>query len=200
MAVSENSQPNHRRGTRTMKPISHLAAVVVAAAVLSAPVTAAAGNDLPASTFFGTFTGTGVAKNRDSLYFAVTVRDLDVRIHPAGAGFRLRWTTVIRRGGDPARPDIRRKSATRTLIPAGAPGTFRCDDSGDPLAGKELCWARIRGATLSLFLMTVNEAGTYELQQYDRTLTGVGMTLTYMRLRDGDEVRVVKGRLAKTGN
>ena len=183
-----------------MKHISHLAALVLAVAVLSAPVTAAAGFDQPASAFFGTFTGTGVAKNRDSIYFAVTVRDLDVRIRPAAAGFRLHWTTIIRRGGDPARPDIRRKSATKTLIPAGAPGIFRCADSGDPLAGKELCWARIRGATLSLFLMTVGEAGTYELQQYDRTLTGTGMTLTFKRLRDGDEVRVVKGRLAKTGN
>ena len=184
-----------------MKRISHLAALVLAAAVLSAPVTAAAGIDQPASAFFGTFTGTGIAKNRDSIYFAVTVRDLDVRIHPAaGGGFQVNWTTVIRGGGDAARPDIRRKSTTRTLIPAGTPGTFRCADSGDPLAGKVLCWARIRGATLSLFLMTVDEAGTYELQQYDRTLTGTGMTLTFKRLRDGDEVRVVKGRLAKTGN
>ena len=86
------------------------------------------------------------------------------------------------------------------MIPAGAPGTFRCADSGGPLAGKELCWARIRGATLSLFLMAADEAGTYELQQYDRTLTGLGMNLTFERLRDGDQVRVVKGRLAKTGN
>jgi len=73
-----------------MKHISHLAAAVLGGAVLSAPVTAAAGIDLPASAFFGTFTGTGVAKNRDSIYFAVTVRHLDVRIHPAAAGFRLR--------------------------------------------------------------------------------------------------------------
>jgi len=48
--------------------------------------------------------------------------------------------------------------------------------------------------------MAADEAGTYELQQYDRTLTGLGMNLTFERLRDGDQVRVVKGRLAKTGN
>ena len=33
-----------------------------------------------------------------------------------------------------------------------------------------------------------------------RTLLGTGMKLTFRRLRDGDEVRVVTGRLAKTGN
>ena len=148
-----------------MKRILNPGAVVLFAALVCAPMTVAAQSNQTPAAFFGTFTGTGVAKNRDSIYFAVTVRDLDVRIGPAqGGGFQITWTTVIRRGGDPARPDIRRKSTTKTLVPTGAPGRYRCTDSGDPLAGKELCWARIRGATLSLFLMAVDEAGTYLLQ------------------------------------
>jgi hypothetical protein len=184
-----------------MKRILHSGALVLLAALICAPMTVVAQSNQPASAFFGTFAGTGVAKNRDSIYFAVTVRDLDVRIGPAqGGGFQITWTTVIRRGGDPARPDVRRKSTTKTLVPSGAAGNYRCTDSGDPLRGKHLCWARIRGYTLSLFLLAIDDKGTYELQQYDRTLLGTGMKLTFRRLRDGDEVRVVTGRLAKTGN
>ena len=183
-----------------MKRILNPGAVVLFAALVCAPMTVAAQSNQTPAAFFGTFTGTGVAKNRDSIYFAVTVRDLDVRIHSAPqGGFKMTWTTVIRRGGDPARPDIRRKSTTKTLVPTGAPGRYRCTDSGDPLVGKQLCWARIHGYTLSLYLLAIDGEGTYELQQYDRTLLGTGMKLTFKRLRDGDEVRVVTGRLAKTG-
>ena len=55
--------------------------------------------DLPVSAFFGTYSGGGVAENEDSIYFAVTARDMDVVIRPAGAGFNVTWTSVIRRGG-----------------------------------------------------------------------------------------------------
>ena len=61
--------------------------------------------NLPAAAFFGTFQGSGYAENRDSLYFGTTVRDLDVVIAPAGAGFSVTWTTVIRGGGDPDKPE-----------------------------------------------------------------------------------------------
>ena len=95
---------------------------------------------------------------------------------------------------------MRRKKPTPTLVPTGVPGVFRGTGSGDPLAGGELCWARIQGATLKIFLMMVDGSGIYELQQYDRTLSGTGMQLTFTSLRDGDRVRTVKGRLVKTGN
>jgi hypothetical protein len=188
-----------------MKPFIRVTAfvaatIVVTMGLLSPPQGAWAQANQTPPAFYGTFKGTGVAKNRDSIYFAVTVRDLDVRIHAAGAGFRVQWTTIIRRGGDPGRPNVRRKSTTRTLVPISGAGAYRCADSGDPLIGREMCWARIRGNTLSLFLMSVDGNGTYELQQYDRTLTLTGMKLIFKRLRDGEEVRVVSGRLAKTGN
>ena len=181
-----------------MKRLLMLAAVALVMVVTPGGSRAAA--DLPIAAFFGTFTGGGVAENRDSIYFAVTARDFDVVIRPEGAGFRIDWTSVIRRGGDPARPDIRRKKTTKILVPAGAPGVFRGTGSGDPLAGGELCWARIAGNTLKIFLMMVDKAGIYELQQYDRTLSGTGMQLIFTSLRDGDRVRTVKGRLVKTGN
>ena len=86
-----------------------------------------------------------MAQNADSAYFAVTARDFDVGIHAAGKGFRIEWTSVIRRGGDPRHPNVRHRKAVKVLQPYGKPGVFRCTDSGDPLAGKDLCWARIDG-------------------------------------------------------
>jgi hypothetical protein len=180
-----------------MRLLVALAAVLLAAL---APAPSHAADDLSIAAFFGTFSGGGVAENRDSLYFAVTARDFDVTIRPEGKGFRVDWTSVIRRGGDPRHPDVRRNKATKVLIPTGTRGVYRGTESGDPLTGKELCWARLKKNTLSVFLMTVDRNGIYELQQYDRTLTPGGMRLTFKAWRDGDELRTVSGRLVKTGD
>ncbi len=183
-----------------MKPITS-PAVALLVLVTLATGAMAAGKNLPISAFFGKFSGGGVAQNRDSIYFAVTARDFDVTIRPAaGGGFRVDWISVIRRGGAPEKPDIRRKASTKTLAPGVRPGSFRGTKSGDPLSGKELCWARIHGNTLTVYLMTVDGDGSYVLQQYDRTLIGTGMKLVFKSLSDGKKLRTVTGRLAKIGN
>jgi hypothetical protein len=158
---------------------------------------------LPISAFFGTFSGGGVAQNDDSVYFAVTARDFDVVIRPDKAapnGFRVTWTSVIRRGGDPSRPKIRRKSTTRVFVPTGRPGIFRDTSSADPVSGKEMGWARIKDQSLIVYQMVIDDDGAYELQRYERTLSGLGMQLSFTRLRDGERVRRVTGRLVKTAN
>ncbi len=158
---------------------------------------ALAGQNLSVEAFFGRYSGGGIASNEDSLFFAVTARDFDVTIAAAGRGFRIDWTSVIRGGGTPDKPRIRRKSATKIFMPTGRPSVFHGTQSGDPLAGKEMCWARVTGRTLSVFLMTVDQDGIYELQQYDRTLSGSGMDLVFRSSRDGDRLRTVKGKLVK---
>lgn len=160
---------------------------------------AVAQQNLSIDAFVGIWSGGGVAENEDSAYFQTTVRDFDVTIRRSGAGFQIDWTTVIRRGGAPDRPKIRKRKSTKTLTPSGTGGVFRGARNGDPLTGEELCWAYIKGSTLSLFLMTIDRDGTYTLQQYDRELRGSGMFLTFTSHSDGDRQRVVKGRLIKTG-
>ncbi len=172
--------------------------LAAAAAVFLAISGAARAADLPISAFFGTFAGGAVAENEDSIYFRVTARDTDVVIHPAENGFSVAWTSVIRSGGDPANPNIRRKSTTRRFVASGKAGMFRAVSSGDPLAGKELSWARITGQSLIVYQMVVGDDGAYQIQRYVRTLTGTGMELEFTRLRDGERVRTVKGRLVKT--
>lgn len=176
------------------------ALIVLASLIGSSLATLAVAADLPIATFYGKFSGGGIAQNADSQYFALTTRDFDVAIAPAGQGFTVDWTSVIRRGGDPDKPDVRRKQSTKTFRPTGNPNVYHCADSGDPLAGKELCWARIEKNTLSVFLMVVDAKGIYELQQYDRTLSGTGMKLMFRSWRDGDRLRSVSGQLVKVAN
>jgi hypothetical protein len=170
---------------------------VALGAVFFIPLQAAA-KDLPISAFYGSFSGGGIAHNADSEYFAMTTRDFDVVIKPESGGVRINWTSVIRRGGDPQNPKVRRRSSSKLLRSTGTPNVFHGSKSGNPLKGKELCWARIDRNTLTVFLMTVSKEGVYELQQYDRTLSGTGMKLLFRSWRDGDRLRSVSGRLVKT--
>ena len=174
----------------------HIPALLAACLMLlgSAAVRA---QDLPISAFAGTWQGSGVAENADSLFFAVTTRDFDVVIEEAGDGFTVTWTTIIHSGGDPDDPDIRRREASLTFQPSDRPGVYESTDSGDPLEGGVLSWARITGNTLSVHQMALNDGGGFELTTYDRTITSLGMDLDFRRLRDGQEVRSVTGRLIK---
>ncbi len=165
-----------------------------------APVPALAQQDLPVEAFYGRFQGTGIAENRDSLYFGVTVRDLDVTIGPSAPGFYVEWTSVIRSGGDPNNPDVRRKTARLTFHPGDRPGIFQPADAARPLAGDQLTWAAVNGTTLTVNLLVVRDDGGYEVQSYDRTLSGTGMELNFVRIRNVEPVRQVEGRLIKVGN
>ncbi len=173
---------------------SRFGLLAVLVLVLVAP--ARAQETLSIDTFFGTYSGSGIANSKDSLYFGITLRDLDVVISPAGSGFTIAWTTVLRKG-DPANPKVKRKSTSLTFAATDRPGVFRLVDQRDPMSGQPYCWARIRGRTLSVYLMTIDENGIYEIQQYDRTISGSGMDLLYTRIRDGEQVRAVKAKLVR---
>ena len=173
-----------------------LVSTLVAASVLMASSAGAA--DLSIRAFYGTFSGGAVAENADSVYFATTARDSDVVIKPDGEGFSLTWSSVIRRGGVPGAPDVRRKSTTKRFVPAKRRGLWWAAGSADPIDGGELGWARIQGNALIVYLMVIDDNGAYQLQRYERALSGLGMALTFTRLRDGEEVRTAKGRLVKT--
>ena len=156
--------------------------------------------DLTPATFFGTFQGSGYAENRDSLYFGTTVRDLDGVIASSGNGFSVTWTTVIRSGGDPNNPDVKRKAQTVSFSPTGQAGVFRGTPSGDPLSGNAYVWAKIEERTMTVYIMTISEQGNYDMQSYARTLSGTGMDLVFTRIRDGEPVRSAKAKLVKLAN
>ena len=167
--------------------------------LLLAPVPAAA-QDLPLAAFFGNFKGGGISENRDSIYFGVTLRNFDVSIQPEGSGFRVDWATVIRRGGDPNNPTERRKAQSATFQRTDRPGVYRAIDSADPLLGGKYAWARISKQTLYVYLLLISDNGKHDMQIYERTVNPFGMDFVFSRIRDGEPVRKVKGKLIKIGN
>ncbi len=143
--------------------------------------------------FFGRFSGQGVAKNRDNLDFARTMRELDTIIEPAGeGGFTVKWTTVIRdiEGG-------RKIDNSLTFAPAGKPNVFKTVDAGDPVQKGQYAWARLEGRTLTINVLEVGEEGQGRWQVYERRLTGDGMELTYRRLDGSGALRIVSGKLKR---
>ncbi|MGE0254308.1 MAG: hypothetical protein AB7N54_08390 [Alphaproteobacteria bacterium] len=158
-----------------------------------APVSA---QQLGIAAFYGRFQGSGVAENADSLYFGVTVRDFDVAIGADGAGFYVEWTTVIRGGGDPAKPEIRRRTDRMVFAPAGNANVWHATPPGNPW-GDGIAWAKLDKQTLTVTVMRVTEDGGWTVQSYARTLTGTGMELDFFVVHDGEAQRHVKGRLVK---
>jgi hypothetical protein len=151
--------------------------------------------------FFGSFSGSGLSEGEDATYFGVTDRDLDVRISATGdGGFSVAWTTVLREGGNPKAPNVRRREATVAFAPSQHPGLFRATDNGDPLAGGVVSWAHVSGDTLTIQQFSVHADGRHEIQTYARTLAGSGMNLVYTRVVDGERTRHVRGKLVKNGN
>ncbi len=160
----------------------------------------AAARDISIKAFYGKWGGSAVSNNRDSLYFGVTVRDMDVTVREAAGGFRIDWTTVMRRGGTPRRPKIRRKTTSLTFVGRGRPGQYLATDLDKGEGGMRHSWARIAGNTLTIYIFDVDARGLYELSSYARTLSGSGMDLAFKLIKDGEPVRVVKGKLVKHAN
>lgn len=177
--------------------LAWIAALITVAFALTAP--AEAQSDQPISAFVGTWQGTGVAEDDDSLYFAMTQRDLDVTITGSDSRFSVEWTTVIRSGGDPSNPDVRRRTATLSFTPSERPGVWRADTSADPMTGGVMSWAQVTGNTLGVYQLTMTDDG-FALLIYNRTLSDLGMELEFHRLRNGTEVRTVRGRLIKVAS
>lgn len=176
-----------------------LSAALFLAAGTMLPAGPAAAQDLPINAFYGHFQGSGVAENSDSLYFGVTVRDLDVKIGAEGTGFYVEWTSVIRGGGDPNNPDIRRRSQRMSFVPGRAANVFDVAARQDP-RGDGLAWAQIKDQTLSVHVMQITATGGYVIQTYNRTLEGTGMRLKFINVANGEPQREVDARLVKVGN
>ncbi len=164
------------------------------------PISAAlAADNLSINAFFGTWKGSGESHTPDN-YFGMNARDLDVTIKPSGVGFNVTWTTITYPGGEESLAKVKKKTASIDFMPSGKPGLFKAAPNGDPLAGEAYTWARIKGQTLTVYQLTVDNNGAYVIQSYDRTLTGFAMELTFARIRDDEPERTARGKLVKTAN
>lgn len=153
--------------------------------------------------FYGAWTGTALAESEDSVYFALTQRDVSVVIAPSAehkGGFDISWTTVQRKKGDPLNPTEEVKETKATFMPAKKGSLWWDREGGDLTNGGTMRWARIEDTTLVINTVTLRDDGSLETQTYRRTLSDRGMALSFSRVLDGKEVRTVTGRLVRTAN
>ena len=173
----------------------------IACAALLALAATPASADVSIKAFYGEWVGTAISETEQSATFPLTVRDIGVTVKAIeGGGFALTWSTVQRQKGDPSAPTEELKATTVAFMPAGASNLWRAAEQADPINGGTLYWAALRGNTLTVNALAVDERGLAEIQIYKRTLTVNGMELEFVRIVDGDIVRRASGKLTKFSN
>jgi hypothetical protein len=179
--------------------VGRLACRLLAVAVILVAGRSAGAQAVDVGRFFGSYVGEAVAEGGGE----VDKRDISAEITPHGkGGFTVKWTMVIRKKSE----GPRKVEYTIPFQPTKRPELFsagmRTDVFGnavplDPMKGDPYMWAKIQGASLKMYALLVTDEGGYELQVYDRTLVPGGMELKYSRLRDGEVLRTVTGKLRK---
>jgi hypothetical protein len=168
---------------------------LAASVLLGAAVAEAQGG---VERFFGRYVGEAVSESGDGL----DKRDINAEIAAQGKGFKVSFTVVVKRGTEAPRRD----EYTIAFVPTKRPGIFgsamRTDVFGnsvpkDPLVGDPYMWARLDGDRLWRYALFVTETGGYEMQTYEYTLVPGGMNLRYSRVRDGEVLRTVTGKLKR---
>ena len=154
--------------------------------------------DLGIAAFEGVWQGSGVSESAVSANFQLTSRDIDVTIRvDGGGGFNIVWNTVQRQKGDPNNPRAKLKSTTMQFAPQ-RPGVWRGGNNGDPLtAASPYAWAYIKDRGLKIITLRIYPDGRHETQIYNRTLSGTGMVLDFVRNVGGAQVRQATGQLIK---
>jgi hypothetical protein len=149
--------------------------------------------------FLGEYVGDAISDNAEE----ISKRDISVTIEASEGGFSVRWTAVIRR----ASGRLKRSDLKINFQPTGRGNLYRSAMRTnmfgqaaplDPMQGDPYVWARISGRTLSVYALIITDEGGYEMQGHERTLTDEGMLLEYERVRDGEILRNVTGKLRRT--
>jgi hypothetical protein len=136
--------------------------------------------------FYGTYAGEAISESGDEL----DKRDINAEIGAQGKGFKVSFTVVLKRGSDKPRRD----EYTIAFVPTKRPGIAV---PKDPLVGDPYMWARLEGDKLWRYALFVTDTGGYEMQTYEYTLVPGGLNLRYSRVRDGEVLRTVSGKLKK---
>ena len=154
----------------------------------------------PIQSFFGAYEGESISVTSGEF----NKRDLSIEIVPRGRGFNLTWTTITYTEEKSAA----RKTYSIDFVPTQRENIYasamRTDMFGhrvplNPLKGDLFVWATVHGKTLSVYALMITPMGGYEMQTYHRTLTDQGLSLEFLRVRDGMPLRSITGTLARVG-
>lgn len=151
--------------------------------------------------FVGTYSGSAEVLSADG---SSSKRDMSVEIEETKAGFSVQWTSTT------YKPDGRKKEKSYAIDfkPSDRDGIYSAAMQKnvfghavplDPMKGEPYVWGRIEGDTMTVYSLFVDDAGGYEIQQFDRTLTENGLTLDFKSIRNGEPQRSVVTFLQKDG-
>jgi hypothetical protein len=160
----------------------------------------------------GSFEGSwrGVEVHTSDPRLAAKPGDLDLKLSPEDKGFRLEWTTFART----SEGHLQRQKVDERFGPTDRPGVFAVRPErgslfshlfadpaiANPLKGETLLWARLDGATLTVYSLAIDDHGGFDLNRYARTLTDDGMMVHYTHRIENDVILTVEGRLEKAGS
>ena len=154
-----------------------------------------AADTLSIGDFVGHFRGEAQVQAGDR-FFIQQLRDAEVDLRTESDGFHLSWTTVIHYDeGDKSK--VRRRDAEMRFVAGPISNQFRTPDPLEPFTEKPAAWALIDGATLIVHVLSILADGNYELQTYERSLSGNTMTLHFSRIFPGRPELVVSGKLTR---
>jgi hypothetical protein len=178
------------------------AALALMALTLAAPAGARAASLEP---LFGTYVG--VAQVEDIAKGEVRQRDMDIVIEPyKQGGFRIEWVNVSLVDGKRAVPGVERRVQTVLFEPAqdrdffieaAESSPFQEREEPRPMRGDPVRWASLDDQGLHVYSFVVLEDGRYELQVSDRTLTDIGLDISFQRIVDGAVMRRITGTTAR---
>ena len=172
-----------------------VATAIVSLALIAESNLGQATDVLSIADFVGHFRGAAQVQ-ADDRFFVQQVRDAEVEIRPDDNGFRLSWTTVIHSGeGD--KTTVRHRNAEMRFVAGPTPSQFRSPEPLEPFAERPTAWAYIDRNTLVVHVLSILADGNYELQTYERSLSGDVMTLHFSRVFPGRPELVVSGRLIR---
>ena len=173
--------------------------LLVALLLASAGVGAARAEDVQIAAFYGRYEGTAITEKLEGLYYGIGASDIDVEIGQTSAGFFIQWTAVNRDSADPSDLAVRRVQTRLEFVPSGHSGTYHPVGTAAEI-GAAFAWATVSGQTLRIQLVDLDEHGGFELQTYERTLTDLGITLEFSRVRNGEQVLFLRGRTIKVAH
>jgi hypothetical protein len=155
--------------------------------------------------YFGAYVGRAVDEVTEAS--APEERDIDIVIAPYKKdGFRIEWTNVSLVDSRRDVPGVKRRVSAVIFVPAKDRdlfveaeefNPFKERDEAQPMQGEAVRWAALDERGLHVVVFVLLEDGRYELQEYTRSLTEIGLDLTYERIVDGEVVRRMTGRTVR---
>jgi hypothetical protein len=165
---------------------------------ISTAILVQAADALSIADFVGHFRGEAQVQASDR-FFIQQLRDAEVDLRTEADGFRLRWTTLIHYD-EADNTKIRRRNAELRFVAGPMANQFRSPEPFEPFTEKPAAWAYIDQNTLVVHVLSILTDGNYELQTYERSLSGNVMTLRFSRIFPGRPQLVVSGRLTRQPN